>query len=69
MRASLLVVLASLASAVARADAVPPPGRPEWPDTPLPMPDDPPALAAWCLALALGVTMIWAHTRKARCAS
>ena len=34
--------LALAASSRARADVLPSPGRPEWDDTPLPMPDGPP---------------------------
>ena len=59
------VISAWIAPSLARADALPPPGRPEWPDTPLPMPDDPPALAAWCVVFALALTMMfWATQRR-----
>jgi len=54
---ALAIVVGWSVAATAIADAVPSPGRPEWHETPMPMPDDPPieiaAISAIVAAIAL----------------
>lgn len=67
VRSLAALALAVLASSVgsARADAIPPPGRPEWDDTPMPMPTDPDEVFAFMLAVAI-VALLALATRAAR---
>lgn len=49
---------------IARADVLPEPGRPEWPDTPLPQPGDPAELAIFVAVLSLAVAAAWWFGRR-----
>ena len=52
-----------LLPAHAWADALPSPGRPDWEDTPLPMPDEV-GLVVAAAALVLGAIAWWAARRR-----
>lgn len=62
MRAAALALGTWLLAGVARADVPPPPTRPDWPDTPLPMPSDPFVFVA--LAAVLVVAVAVAHRAR-----
>lgn len=66
MRAALWVILTlglAATNSVARADAIPEPGRPEWDDTPMPMPSEPPEVVLVGVALAIAGGAAWSLWR------
>ena len=69
--AALTLALLSSGVGSARADAIPPPGRPEWDDTPMPMPSDPDEVFALMIGVAVVALLALATRavrRRARCA-
>jgi hypothetical protein len=52
------------AAAVARGDVLPDPGRPEWDDTPMPMPDGPEGLALTVVLVAAGLALFVVFRRR-----
>lgn len=64
MRGLLVAAALTLMTALAQADAPPVPGRPEFDDTPLPMPD-PLEAAALGVALLGGVAIMRSRRRHA----
>jgi hypothetical protein len=58
-----LLALLAIALPVARADVAPSPGRPEWDETPMPMPDEAPVEIAVVL---LGVALVAARGARSR---
>lgn len=65
LRSLAALTVLSTGVATARADAIPPPGRPEWDDTPMPMPSDPDEVFALVLAVAI-VALLALATRAVR---
>lgn len=66
LRAALVVLALAATNSVARADAIPGPGRPEWDDTPMPMPGEPPDAATLVVGLLCAGGAAWAMRRAAR---
>ncbi len=66
LRRVLITVLVLGSASIATADVLPSPTRPEWDDTPIPMPSDPTELAAIALAsVALfGLALAWRARRR-----
>lgn len=56
--AFLAVAALHLLACVAHADALPSPGRPDFDDTPLPMPDEPEEMAAIGVMALLGLVVL-----------
>ncbi|MFK7991934.1 MAG: hypothetical protein AB8I08_38310 [Sandaracinaceae bacterium] len=60
VRGALVTLFSWMVAAIGRADAAPEPGRPEWHDTPLPMPADPsPELWVVAAAALMMVGLLW----------
>ena len=67
--AALALAVLSSGAGSARADIIPSPIRPQWDDTPMPMPSDPEELFALMVAvavLAVGAIVRGALRRRAR---
>jgi hypothetical protein len=63
---SLLLASLMLTSARAAADALPPPGRPEWPDTPQPEPAPIPLELLLVVIASAGAAAAWSGSRTER---
>lgn len=63
---SLLLASLTLTSARATADGVPPPGRPEWPDTPQPEPAPIPLELLLVVIASAGIAAAWSWSRTER---
>lgn len=64
MRGLLLICAMWLVASVALADILPDPGRPDFDDTPLPMPDEPQAWE-WGLIALTGAGALMLRRRRA----
>ena len=66
MRAILIAFVLACSAGAAFADVAPDPGRPDFDDTPLPMPDEPEDWAA-CAALLAAISLMALRKRARAC--